>query len=135
MVVIFSEAYLSRLWCTYELATFCKLMRDNPSSGRKIVFLSLSWGAWYNPLNVVRAPTLSTTEHALLANYSCSAAQVYSRRDKARVLGLIREAWGGEDVFDDFVHKELPEVLLEGKRSYFSQFKYALWASLMLLFG
>ena len=30
MVVIFSRAYLTRLWCTYELATFCKLMRDEP---------------------------------------------------------------------------------------------------------
>jgi hypothetical protein len=135
MVVIFSDVYLTRLWCTYELAYYCKLMKDEPCSGRYIVFLSLSWDAWYNPLNLLRPPELSAAEEALLAGYSCRRAHVYSRRDKAQVLALIREAWGSEDAFDDFVHTDLPSILREGKRKYFTQFRSVMWTSFLVLFG
>jgi hypothetical protein len=139
MVVIFSDVYLTRMWCTYELATYCKLMRDEaPDAERKrsVVFLSLSWEAWWNRRNLLRPAALSGGEAAALARYSCRAARVYSRRDKAEVLGLIREAWwGSEDACDEYVRTQLPAILLEGKRAYFSQFRTVAWTSFLLLFG
>ena len=30
----------------------------------------------------------------------------------------VREMWGGEDIFEDFVRTELPSIVLEGKLRY-----------------
>ena len=30
----------------------------------------------------------------------------------------VRETWGGEDIFEDFVRTELQSLVLEGKRRY-----------------
>ena len=133
MIVIFSKQYLERMWCTYELAAYCKLMQDDP--GKKLVFLSLSWSAWYSPSNFGKKVELSEDEEDALRTYSCKNAKLYKREDRDIVLRKIEEQWGTVEQFDAFVRKDLREALLRGKEAYYEQFKNVLVQSCALLFG
>jgi hypothetical protein len=152
MFIIFSDVYLTRLWCTYELAAFCKLIKDQKeriaaagagdaaqSEARKsLLFLSLNWSAWWSPANLARSPddiTLSPEEEALLAGYCCRKAKFWKRDDQATVLKMIREQWGSEEDFNNYVRLELPAILLEGKQQYYAQARDAVYTSFLTLFS
>ena len=124
MLVIFSEAYLERLWCTYELARYCKLIRRQEEAAargekvdkqKRLLFLSLSWDKWWNPLNWLHPVELDDREKQLLAEYQCREAKFWKRADQEQVLELIRQEWESEDVFDTYVHTVLPDVLLQAR--------------------
>ena len=133
MIVIFSKQYLERMWCTYELAAYCKLMQDHPE--KKLIFLSLSWSAWYNPMHFGKPVKLSEDEEDALRNYSCKNAKIWKREDRDIVLRKIEQQWGSAEQFDSFVHEEMPKVLLRGKFEYYQQFKNILLQSCTLMFG
>jgi hypothetical protein len=133
MIVIFSQQYLERMWCTYELAAYCRLMQDHPE--KKLIFLSLSWSAWYNPLQFGKAVELSEEEDDALRNYSCQNAKIWKREDRDLVLRLIENKWDSTELFDAFVRKEMPGVLRRGKTEYYQQFKNILLQSCTLMFG
>jgi hypothetical protein len=133
MIVIFSAQYLERMWCTYELAAYCKLMQNDPE--KKLVFLSLSWSAWYSPKHLGKAVELSKEETSALRTYSCKNAKIWKREDRDIVLAKIKEQWETVELFDTFVREELPKVLLRGKVEYYQQFKNVLLQSCTLLFG
>ena len=131
MLVIFSEAYLERLWCTYELARYCTLIRkqeeaeargEKVGTRKRLLFLSLSWSEWWNPATWMHAVELSADEKRLLANYRCREAKFWKRADQEAVLRRIREEWSeqgseqaGEDLFDTYVQTKLPDILLQAR--------------------
>ena len=152
MLVIFSPTYLERLWCTYELAEYCRLMETErsapvdgePAEPKQLLMLSLSWGTWWYPWNLLRPVSsvqLSPTETALLDGYRCGAARAYKRDDREVVLRKIRALWSddaeltnGEDVFDAYVRTRVKAVLLAHKRDYYRQARIALWHAVVILF-
>ena len=74
----------------------------------KLLLLSLDWPSSLNPMKRTR---LSEHEMALITNFSCRDADCFMPRDRATVLEAIREKFGSEDAFDQFVRTHLPAVL------------------------
>ena len=103
----------------YELAVFT---RDNgmhlPGTAHsKLLLLSLDWPSSLNPF---KRPRLSEHEKKLITNFSCRDADCFMPRDRATVLAAIREKFGSEAAFDQFVRTHLPAVLERSKREYSS---------------
>lgn len=137
MTVFFSPSYLSRLWCVFELASYCKAHGADP---KRLNFLGLDWPPWYAPGVVAgqllgRGPALSPAERDLLANFSCRTARCFRPFDRVTVLGKVRRWWGSEDAFDAFVRDELPAILLAGKRRYERRALFVLADTATFLFG
>lgn len=127
MVALTSEGYLSRLWCVYELATFS---RHKPKD--KLLLLSLDW-----PSSTAMSPSigLSHDEEKLLRNFRCREAKCFLPADRVLLLREIREDFGSEEAFDEYVNTVLPEVMSKGKRRYFKSFSRARNSALHLVFG
>uniref|UniRef100_A0A7S1E1T8 TIR domain-containing protein n=2 Tax=Hemiselmis andersenii TaxID=464988 RepID=A0A7S1E1T8_HEMAN len=135
MVVLLGKTYFNRLWCTYELACFCR-MHGQEELDDKLKFVSLEWGwferlAWLFGCGRVR---LSKSEHELLANYSCRDASCFMPKDRGTVLARIREEWGSEEEFDGFVRREFPKLVLKGKERFMWRPVRVLKETLDLLF-
>ena len=130
MVALVSEAYFKRLWTVYELATFCKANRGQLRS--KLLLLSLEWPSSFNPF---KRGSLSKHEEEWLSGFSCKRVETYKPKDRARLLGSIREQWGSEDAFDEFVHTELLSVLRDSKAQYRRQLLDVATRSLELVMG
>ena len=107
--------------------------------------LSLTWGTWWYPWNLMRAASsveLSPAETALLDGYRCGAARAYKRSDRDLVLRKIRAHWSddaelsnGEEVFDAYVRTRVKATLLQRKRDYYRQARAALWHAVVMLFA
>ena len=74
-------------------------------------------GSTLNPFKPAR---LSAHEKNLIATFSCRDADCFLPRDRATVHGEIREKFGSEAAFDEFVRTHLPAVLERSKREYSS---------------
>ena len=83
----------------------------------KLLLLSLNWPSSLNPL---KRRQLSARERSWFTNFSCLHARCYKPSDRAMLLGKIREKWGDEARFDQFVRTHLPAVLERSKREYSS---------------
>jgi hypothetical protein len=130
MVALVSEAYFSRLWTVYELATFCRAHRNRLRS--KLVMISVEWPSSLSPL---KRGGLSAREERWLEGFSCLHARCYKPSDRARLLGNIRAQWGSEGAFDTFVRTELLEVMRESKAVYERQLWSVAAESFELVFG
>ena len=130
MVALVSEAYFTRLWAVYELATFCKAHRTTLRS--RLLLLSLEWPSSLHPL---KRGELSAREEAWLEGFSCLHAQCYKPSDRARLLANIRAQWGSEAAFDRFVRADLLQVLRESKALYQQRLRTIAAQSFELVFG
>jgi len=130
MIAFVSQSYFSRVWCVYELATFCKAREDHPE--RKILLYSLEWPSSINPL---RSAEVTEKEKSYFRSFSCRSAKCFKPADRGFVLREIRHEWGSEDSFDDYVRTELPLLFAKSKVEYSTQLIAVANRSLELLFG
>ena len=108
------------LRCVYELAYFTHLHgmhKTNAPSG-KMLLLSLDWPSSFSPFKLTG---LTEQEEEWITNFSCRDARCFKPADHAAVLEAIRERFGSEELFDEFVHTHLLKVLERSKREYASQ--------------
>jgi hypothetical protein len=116
MTIMFGDSYFTRLWTTFELATYCKVHQGHLKD--RLSFLSLKWATTWNFLWLLKRVELSQSERRQLATYSCTDANCYMPADRMVVLAFIRQTWGSEENFDEFVRTELPEILRKGKEDF-----------------
>lgn len=136
MTVLLGPTYLSRLWTTFELATYCRELHNRKEDVKeKLHFLSLEWRQNSNNLLwLLRGIELSPGEVKSLATYSCRDARCFLPKDRVTVLREIRRKWGSEEAFDHFVRTKLPGVLLSGKERYFHRFSHTFMETLSYIF-
>ncbi len=118
MTVMVGDSYFTRLWTTFELATYCRVHHDQGNLADRLSFLSLKWASTWNITWLFRPVTLDQSEWEQLATYSCLDADCYMPADRMVVLAFIRRTWGSEENFDNFVRTELPEILRKGKEEF-----------------
>jgi len=140
MIAFVSPKYFQRLWSVYELATFCKLHHEGAFEGldEKLLLLSLEWprSSWRSLLmGCIRAPVLSEDEAGMLRNFCCTNMMCSKPRDRAFVLQAIREQWGSETAFDQFVRDEMPGIMLASKRKYHLRHLRAMDKAFEMLFS
>lgn len=143
LLILFTPDYLNRLWCVYELATYCKLHHTGADSNEgkqaQLVFLGLSWPSYLSASRLLRIGhrhvQLSVEERNKLASFACREARCYRPADRALVLSSIREQWGSEKNFDQFVRCVLPVVMEKGKQRYAGQSQKASSRAWNMLFG
>ncbi len=116
MTIMLGDTYFTRLWTTFELATYCKVHQENLAD--RLQFISLRWATTWNFSWLFLRVELDQREKDQLASYSCSDANCYMPEDRMVVLAYIRKIWGSEDKFDEFVRTNLPEVLRKGKDNF-----------------
>lgn len=113
----------------YELAAYCRKYHAELES--RLLLFSLDWPTAlcsYEPETIHK-------EAEWLRNFSCRTAHCFKPIDRATVLRDIRLQWGTEEAFDDFVHKELPTILLASKRRYLRTFRNEVLKTVDLVFG
>ena len=143
LIVLLSDRYFGRLWCVYELATFCRA-----HSVHDVLFLSIDWAGqevwwkWLNPMQWVGLFTsnssseqLDQRERNMLLDFRCRDAHCTRPVDKAVLLSKIREQWGSEMAFEAFVRNDLVKALAEGKRSFANRRRQVVAETFALLFG
>ena len=132
--VFVSPHYFSRLWCVYELATFCNdnKMHTDPAPEARLMLINLEWPGTLAPF---KSDKLADIELSWFTNFRCRRARCFKPSDRSVVLASIREAWGSEDKFDQFVANELPYTLRRSKMQYSKQLTTVLLSRLELVFG
>ena len=130
MVAFASPTYFSRLWCVYELATFCRMHKDHLDG--RLLLLSPTWPSVFNPFKSAR---LTEEELAPFTGFTLAEVQCAMPRDRAVVLEAIRREWGSEAAFEGFGRTELPKVLAASKRRYSRQLARVAGRALEMAFG
>jgi len=130
MVAFVSNTYFSRIWCVYELASFCKILEKQ--NGRRLLLFSLDW-----PSSIFQfeSSEVSEEEASYFKHFRCRKAECFIPADRGWVLGEIRREWGSEQAFDNYVITKLPLIFAESKQMYGEQLKTVASRSLELLFG
>ena len=114
----------------YELAAFCRRHPRKDLENRLLLF-SLDW-----PTSLCSyVPETIHQEAEWLRNFSCETAHCFKPIDRATVLNFIRQEWGSEQAFDEFVHNELPSVLQASKRRYARTFRNEVRKTIDLVLG
>jgi hypothetical protein len=132
MTVVLGDTYLTRLWTTFELATYCKVHQGQLQD--RLFFLSLKWATTWNFMWLFCRVELDKDEIRQLSEYSCLDAQCQLPADRVVVLASIRQNWGTEENFDMFVRTELPAVLLKGKEDFMRRSVCIMYTVFELLF-
>uniref|UniRef100_A0A7S4I6M5 Uncharacterized protein n=1 Tax=Prymnesium polylepis TaxID=72548 RepID=A0A7S4I6M5_9EUKA len=124
MVAFASPTFWGRLWCVYELATFCQHVLwvdgrlDTQKLGNRLVLLSPDWPATLNPF---KGTPLSERELVPLRGFKCADARCHRPSDRALLLSAIRRDWGSLEAFESFVRVELVRVFELSRQRYNSQ--------------
>jgi hypothetical protein len=128
-----THADFGRLWCVYELATFC---RDHPKElDHRLLLFSLEWESSLASGAGRLKSEITEEEQAWFRGFRCYAVQCAKPADRAFVLGEIRRNWGAEANFDRFVRTVLPLVLARSKERYTRQTRRIMSEALSMLFG
>lgn len=122
--------YFNNIVSIFELATAAQVkdMRD-------IVFIGIDWPTWWNPLNMIRPVRLSQDELLTLKAFRICESSSSSPVEFADVLQQIRQTWGCEANFEQFVREKLPTVVLEAKRQWLRKVPNAISLAMQLIFG
>ena len=133
-VGLISPGYFRRLWCVYELATFTHMhgmhLVDAPSG--KMLLLSLDWPSSFSFL---KRTGLTKTEREWITGFRCRDAGCFKPSDRAVVLQAVRDKFGSEDKFDEFVQVQLLKVLERSKHEYSSKLWDVAADSFSMVFG
>lgn len=133
MIAFVTPGYFRRLWCVYELATYCRRWQGTPELlFENLLMLSLEWPGSLSPW---KSAELEDEELAPLHSFSCREARCFKPIDRAHVLHEIRQMWGSEDAFDSFVRTILPELFRYSKKRYSTQLNRVLRRQIELTFG
>merc|ERR1712060_142887 len=116
MIAFVTESYFTRVWCVYELATFCKALEGHGE--KKLLLYCLDWPSSINPF---RSAKVTEEEKSYFRNFSCRKAMCFKPADRGYVLGEIRRVRGSEESFDDYVRVKLPMVFERSKAEYSGQ--------------
>jgi len=130
MVAFVSQSYFSRVWCVYELATFCRAIESHPE--RKLLLYSLEWPSSISPF---RRAEVTEEEKSYFRNFNCRNAFCFKPADRGFVLRAIRRDWGSEELFNKYVRTKLPLVFAKSKAEYSNQLIIVARRSLDLLLG
>ena len=130
MVAFASPTYFSRLWCVYELATFCNMHKDHLDE--RLLLLSPTWPSVFNPF---KSAQLTEEELKPLTHFTLAEVQCAMPRDRAIVLEQIRREWGSEAAFETFVRTQLPGLLASSKRRYSRQMARVAGRAFEMAFG
>ena len=87
------------------------------------------------PTQIFAALSPRQTELAPLTGFRLADVQCAMPRDRAIVLGSIRREWGSEAAFEDFVRRQLPEVLAASKQRYSRQMASVAAQAFAMAFG
>jgi len=113
MVVLIGPTYWTRLWCVYEIATFCRANKEDLH--RRLILLSLSWPSIANPFKSAE-PTDEELEP--IRTFDCDSARCFKPSDRAAVMEAIRREWQSQHSFNEWVRSELPGIFAACKRQY-----------------
>ena len=130
MVAFASPTYFSRLWCVYELATFCNMHKGHLDE--RLLLLSPTWPSVFNPF---KSAQLTEEELKPLTHFTLAEVQCAMPRDRAIVLEQIRREWGSEAAFETFVRTQLPGLLASSKRRYSQQMARVAGRAFEMAFG
>ena len=83
-------------------------------------------------MNAVPFPAVQV---AWFSNFSCLDAKCYKPSDRAMLLAKIRDEWGSEEEFDEFVRTELVDALSVSKAEYQGQLLRIVAESIELIMG
>ena len=133
-VGLISPGYFRRLWCVYELATFTHMhgMHQVDAPSGKMLLLSLDWPSSFSPF---KRKGLTKKEREWITGFRCRDAGCFKPSDRAIVLQAVRDKFGSEDKFDEFVHVQLLKVLERSKREYSSKLWDVGSESFSMVFG
>jgi hypothetical protein len=120
----------TRLWCVYELATFSKYHKHELP--QRLLLLSISWASVFS---LFKDPELTVEERSAFCKFHCRDARCFKPSDRAYVLKAIRDEWGSEEVFDQYVQTELPKIFAASKRAYSQLLWLTLLSNLEHMFG
>jgi len=118
MIAFVSPSYFSRLWCVFELATFCK--NNEGQLDERLHLFSLKWPTIFNPQWQFgcKKVGLDAEEKSWFENFDCLEVNCAKPSDRAYVLKAIRTEWGSEDEFNKYVRKSLKKQLRRSKKRY-----------------
>ncbi len=132
MTVMLGDTYFSRLWTTFELATYCKVHQGQLED--RLFFVSLKWATTWRISWLFQRVELDQFEIEQLTKYSCLDADCFMPADRVVVLAAIRKTWGSEQNFDNFVKTELSELVRKGKEEFMWRSLYTIKRVLDMLF-
>ena len=92
-----------------------------------------SWASSFSPFK--RVGGLTDKEREWITGFKCRDAGCVNPSDRATVLQAVREKFGSEDAFDEFVHVQLLKVLERSKREYSSKLWDVAAESFSMVFG
>jgi len=110
LLVLFSSDTLSELWPVFELAMFSRWHKDENRLEDFIHMLGLDWDIFTSDLQ--------QSEEDRLLDFSCRQAWCWNPEDRAVLLNTIRDEWGTEQAFDEYVQQELPQIALKCKQRF-----------------
>lgn len=102
------------------------------ATSKKLLLVSLEWESSLQPF---KRSTLTEQEEQRIAQFECRKAECFKPADRAYVLNSIRENWGSENDFDEFVRSKLKRILELNRERYNASVATVASEAFALIFG